>query len=82
MAENRQRLPRRRWVPAGIGYPLMPLGRDGARTPLRHADLALQGRQMRSPDQSLTKRVPHIRHWRCLDDPGTPESRAGLLFCR
>ena len=60
----------------------MPLGRDGARTPARQTDVALQDRQMRSPDQVLSKRDPHIRHCRGLDAPGTPESRAGLLFCR
>jgi hypothetical protein len=59
----------------------MLLSRDGPRTPVRQTDLALQDRQMRSPDQVLTKRDPHIRHWRWLDAPGTPGSRAGLLFC-
>jgi hypothetical protein len=42
----------------------MLLSRDGPRTPVRQTDLALQDRQMRSPDQVLTKRDPHIRHWR------------------
>lgn len=65
-----------------MGYPLMPLGRDGARTPERQTDLALQDRQMRSPDQVLSKREAHIRHCRGLDAPGTSGSRAGLLLYR
>lgn len=63
-------------------YPLMPPGRDGARTPERQIDLALQDLQMRSPDQVLSKRDVHIRHCRGLDAPGMPASRAGLLLDR
>jgi hypothetical protein len=65
-----------------MGHPRMPLGRDDPRTPVRQIDLALHDRQMRSPDQVLTKRDAHIRHCRCLDAPGTSGSRAGLLLYR